>query len=59
MFLFGARKNIATASFLDAHELHFLNTLQANVSIFPYISLKKCPTDVLNFYLMGGRLGGN
>ena len=59
MFLFGARKNISTSSFLDVHELHFWKTLQANVIIFPYISLKKCPTDVINFYLMGVRLGEN
>ena len=34
MFLFGVRKNICTAPFLDAQELHSWSTLKANVCIF-------------------------
>ena len=36
MFLFGVRKNICTAPFLDAQELHSSKTLKANVCIFLY-----------------------
>ena len=42
MFLFGVRKNICTAPFLDAQELHSWSKLKANVYIFLYISLRKC-----------------
>ena len=38
MFLFGVRKNIRTAPFLDAQELYSWSTLKANVCIFLYIS---------------------
>ena len=38
MFLFGVRKNICTAPFLDAQELHSWITLKASVSLFLYIS---------------------
>ena len=41
MFLFGVRKNIWTASFLDVKELHSCSTLKANVCRFLYISVKK------------------
>ena len=41
MFLFGVRKNICTAPFVAAQELHSWSTLKANVCIFLYISLKK------------------
>ena len=41
IFLFGARKNICTAPFLDAQELHSWSTLKTNVFIFLYISLTK------------------
>ena len=41
IFLFGVRKNICTAPFLDAQELHSWSTLKANVCIFLYISLRK------------------
>ena len=40
MFLFGVRKNICTAPFLDPQELHSWSTLKANVFIFLYISLR-------------------
>ena len=40
MFLFDVRKNICTAPFLDALELHSWRTLKANVRIFLYISLR-------------------
>ena len=40
VFLFGVRKNICTAPFLDAQELHSWSTLKANVCIFLYISLR-------------------
>ena len=36
MFLIGVRKNICTAPFLDAQELHSSKTLKANVCIFLY-----------------------
>ena len=35
------QKNICTAPFLDAQELHSWSTLKANVCIFLYISLRK------------------
>ena len=38
IFLFGVRKNICTAPFLDAQELHSWSTLKANVCISLYIS---------------------
>ena len=41
MFLFGVRKNIWAAPFLDAKELHSCSTLKANVCIFLYISVRK------------------
>ena len=39
LLLFGVRKNICTAPFLDTQELHSWSTLKANVCIFLYISL--------------------
>ena len=58
MFLFGVRKDICTAAFLGAQELHFRCTLKANVCIFLYISLKKlCSRDVVRSYLVGGGIG--
>ena len=39
--LAGVRKNIGTAPFLDAQELHSWSTLNANVCIFLHISLRK------------------
>ena len=60
MFLFGIRKNIGTAPFLDAQELHAWSTLKANVCIFLYISVwkflfrRRC-----KIYLMGSGLGGS
>ena len=41
MFLFGVRKNIWAAPFLDTKELHSWSTLKANVCIFLYISVRK------------------
>ena len=41
MFLFGVWKNICTAPFLDAQELHLWSTLKVNVCIFLYIPLRK------------------
>ena len=41
IFLFGVRKSICTAPFLDAQKLHFWSLLKANVCIFLYISLTK------------------
>ena len=41
MFLFGVSKNICTALFLDAQELHSWSTLKENVSIFQCISVRK------------------
>ena len=38
IFLIGVRKNICTAPFLDAEELHSCSTLKANVCISLYIS---------------------
>ena len=49
-FLFGFRKNICTASFLDAQELHSWSTLKANVCIFLYIPVRKFL--FLRFYLV-------
>ena len=40
-FLFGVRKNICTAPFLDAREPHSWSTLIANVCIFLYIFVRK------------------
>ena len=40
MFLFGVRKNICAAPFIDAQELPSSSTLKANVCIFLYISLR-------------------
>ena len=40
MFLFGVRKNICTAFFIDAQEIHYWSILKANVCIFLYISLR-------------------
>ena len=40
MFLFGVRKNICVAPFLDAQELHSWSALKANVCIFLYIFLR-------------------
>ena len=54
MFLFGVSKNICTAPFLDAQELHSWSTLKENVSIFQYISVRKfCFKEVVRFNLMG------
>ena len=39
--VFGVRKSICTAPFLDAQELHYWSTLKANVFIFLYISVRK------------------
>ena len=41
IYLFGVRKHICTASFLDPQELHSWSTLKANVCIFLYISVRK------------------
>ena len=41
MFLFGVRKNICTAPFLDAQELHSWRILKANVCMFLYIFVRK------------------
>ena len=41
MFLCGIRKNICTAQFLDAQELHSWSILKANVCIFLHISVRK------------------
>ena len=41
MFLFGARRIICTAPFLDVQELHSWSILKANACIFLYISLRK------------------
>ena len=41
MFLFDVRKNICTAPFLDAQELHSWSILKANVCIFLYKSARK------------------
>ena len=58
IFLFGVRKSICTAPFLDAQELHSWSTLKANVCIFLYISVWNFSyKDVVIFYLMGGWLG--
>ena len=40
--LVGVKKNICTAPFLDAQEMHSQSTLKANVCIFLYISVRKC-----------------
>ena len=41
MFLFGFKKNICIAPFLEAQELHSWKTLKANVCIFLNISVEK------------------
>ena len=41
MFLFGVRKNISTALFLDSQKLHSSSTLETNVCIFLNTSIKK------------------
>ena len=41
MFLCGVGKNIFTASFLNAQEMHSWSTLKENVYIFVYISKKE------------------
>ena len=42
MFLFGVRKNICTAPFLDAQQLHSWSTLKTDIRIFLSVSIKKC-----------------
>ena len=54
MFLFGARKNISTAPFLDAKELQYWSSLKENVSIFLYISLRKFLFQKRSKVLSGG-----
>ena len=56
--LFGARKNICTAPFIDAHELHSCSTLKANAFIFLYISLTKFLFHRRSKVLSGGRWDG-
>ena len=62
IFLFGFRKNICTASFLDAYEPHSWSTLKANVCIFLYISLRRFlfqrRSKVLSGKLWDGEGGG-
>ena len=59
MFLFGVRKNIYTAPFSDAQELHSENTLKANVCVFLYISVRKLLFQRRRKILSGGaRIGG-
>ena len=41
MFRFGVRKNICTLPFLGVQELHFWNTLKANLCIYLYNSVRK------------------
>ena len=41
MFLFGVRKNVWAASFLDAKELYSVSTLKGNICVFLYISVRK------------------
>ena len=41
IFLFGVRKNICTAQFLGAQELHSWSTLNANFCIFLYMFVRK------------------
>ena len=53
MFLVDVRKNICTAPFLDAQELHSRSTWKANVCTFLYISVRKF-FSVRNFSLVGG-----
>ena len=54
MFLFGVRKNIYTAPFSDAQELHSENTLKANVCIFLCISVRKLLFQRRHKILSGG-----
>ena len=58
MFLFAVRKNICTAPFLDAEELHSWSTLKANVRIFLYISIRKFFFQRRNKILSDGRWVG-
>ena len=41
IFLFGVRKDLCTAPFMDAQELHSGSILKAKVCIFLYISRRK------------------
>ena len=54
MFLFGVRKNICTASSLDAQELQSWSTLKPNVCMFLYISLRKFLFQKRSKVLSGG-----
>ena len=56
--LVGVRRNICTAPFLDAQELHSRSTLKANVCIFLYISLRKFLFQRRSKFLSGGVWGG-
>ena len=58
MFLFGVRKNICTATFLDAQELHCWSTLKANVCIFLHISLRKFLFQICSKVLSGKEWDG-
>ena len=58
IFLFGVRKNICTAPFLDAQELHSWSTLRTNVFVFLYISLTKFLFLRRSKVLSGGGWGG-
>ena len=58
LFLFGFRKDICTAPFLDAQELHFSSTLKANVCIFLYISVRKFLFQRCSKILSGGKWVG-
>ena len=54
MFLIGVRKNICTASFLDAQEVLSWSTSKGNVCIFLYIAVSNfCFKEVVRFYQMG------
>ena len=54
MFLIGVRKNICTALFLDAQEVHSWSTSKGNVCIFLYIAVSNfCSKEVVRFYQMG------
>ena len=57
MFLFGVRKNICTAPFLDAQELDSWSTLKANVWIFMYISIRKLLLQRRSKILFGEKCG--
>ena len=58
IFLFSVRKNICTAPFLDAQELHSWSTLRTNVFVFLYISLTKFLFLRRSKVLSGGGWGG-